>query len=171
MNDIANLYRSPDLGDDYLPGGSIQVIYGTQTGNSEELARETAKRITEIGLPVQVSDMEEFNTDDLKKIKILLVIVSTDGDGELPLMAEDLFEFLQHEVPPLNHLIFSVLGLGDTTYTEFCRAGKEFDVLLSKLGACRMFDRVDCDVDFEVDYDEWTSRLLPIIELNSQLVP
>jgi len=149
--------------------GSIQVLYGTQTGNSEELARETAKKLSDIGLPVRVCDMEEFNTDKLKEIKILLVIVSTDGDGELPLMAEDLFEFLHNEAPPLNHLSYSVLGLGDTAYIEFCKAGKDFDILLEKLGGDRILDRVDCDVDFEVDYEDWVARLLPIIKLNFRL--
>lgn len=56
MLGIEDIERAPSgLSSNCLPMGSIQVLYGTQTGNSEELARETAKKLGDIGLPVRVA--------------------------------------------------------------------------------------------------------------------
>jgi sulfite reductase (NADPH) flavoprotein alpha-component len=139
----------------------VRIIYGTHTGNSQLLAHEAADKLNGLGLPVSVCDMEDFNTDELCRIKTLLVIVSTDGDGEVPIMAEDLFEFLHKKTDlNLNSLFYSVLALGDTTYTFFCKAGKEFDLLLENLGAKRMAKRIDCDVDYEDGFELWINNVL-----------
>lgn len=139
----------------------LWILYATTTGNSEQLAKDTAEEFEKKGAEVHVSDMEDFDTAQLPRLRRLLIIVSTDGEGEVPLMAEDFLEYLQSEnAPALTQLSYSILALGDTTYFDFCQAGKSFDAALEKLGARRMADRIDCDVDFEENYKKWVATLL-----------
>nr|WKN34522.1 assimilatory sulfite reductase (NADPH) flavoprotein subunit [Tunicatimonas sp. TK19036] len=139
----------------------VWVVYGTHTGNSERLAEYTVKKAHEYGLKTQVSDMGRFKPRDLKKIKNLLVIVSTHGIGEPPVQAEALHAFLHSKkAPPLKQLAYSVLALGDTSYAHFCQTGKEFDQALEKLGGEKIHPRVDCDVDFEEEATKWIEEAL-----------
>ena len=83
----------------------------------------------------------------MKKEKYLVFLVSTDGEGEPPVAAEELYEFINSErAPNLECLHYSVLGLGDSSYKHYCKIGKDFDQRLEQLGATRIFDRVDCDL-------------------------
>lgn len=139
----------------------VRIIYGTHTGNSQMLAYETAKKLHASGLSTSVCDMEDFKIEELLHIKVLLIIISTDGDGEVPLMAEDLFEFLNEKNRNnLTHLSYSVLALGDTTYTFFCKAGKDFDHILERSGAKKITERIDCDVDYEDNFELWIGNVL-----------
>lgn len=139
----------------------VWILYGTHTGNCEKLAKQSAKRITALALEAKVFDMGCFKVRDLRNIKKLLIIVSTDGEGEPPAQAEELLEFLHSsKAPELKHIVYSVLALGDTSYTQFCETGKDFDVVLEKLGAGRINNRIDCDVDFEDDYERWIKEII-----------
>lgn len=139
----------------------VWILYGTHTGNSEQLAKESAKKIKGLGMEAQVADMGLFKARELKNITKLLVIVSTDGEGDPPVQAEGLLEFLRStKCPDLKHTSYSVLALGDSSYTQFCKTGKDFDTALEKAGAKRMHDRIDCDVDFEDDYGRWIEGVI-----------
>lgn len=140
---------------------TIWILYGSHTGNCEKLAHETSKRLSAQGKHVKVADMGSFKTKALQKITSLLVIVSTDGEGEPPPSAEDLHGFLRgSRAFSLTHMRYSVLSLGDTSYTCYCQTGREFDEALSKLGAQKISDRIDCDVDFEQGYEQWLKEVL-----------
>lgn len=146
-------------------GGMVHIIYGTHTGNTMMLADEVAERVEELGFDTKVEDMEDFDVAELPNIEMLLILVSTDGEGDPPLMSEDLLEYLQSDkAPDLSHLSYSVLALGDTTYTFFCKAGKDFDKTLGNLGATKLADRIDCDVDYEDGYAIWISKVLRMLE-------
>jgi len=139
----------------------VRILYGTHTGNSERLAKQSAKRISALGLETKVSDMGSFKVRELRDIKRVLIIVSTDGEGEPPVQAEEFLKFLRSsKAPALNHMVYSILALGDTSYTQFCQTGKDFDAVLEKLGAGRISNRIDCDVDFEDDYERWIKEIL-----------
>lgn len=139
----------------------VWILYGTHTGNSERLAKESAKKITGIGVEARVYDMGSFKTSNLKKATKLLIIVSTDGEGDPPVQAESLLEFLHsNKCPHLQHTSYSVLALGDSSYTHFCKTGQDFDEALQQAGAKRIHDRIDCDVDFEDDYARWIEEVI-----------
>jgi sulfite reductase (NADPH) flavoprotein alpha-component len=143
---------------------SILLLYGTHTGNSERLANLTVKKMTNAGIEIQVSDMCLFKGPDLKNIDVLLMIISTHGMGEPPIRASSLYNFLHsNEAPELPQLQYTVLALGDNAYKQFCQAGIDFDNALAKLGAQRMYERVDCDFDFEDDYMRWIEGVLSIL--------
>ncbi len=134
----------------------LTILYGSRTGNGEGLAKKIQKSATEKGFKVILKNMADYKTRDLQNEKNLLVIVSTHGEGEPPFSAKDLYEFIHSKrAPKLENLNFTVLGLGDSTYFHFCKAGIDFDNQLEKLGAKRVHSRATLDVDFEETVDKW----------------
>ncbi|WP_067031126.1 assimilatory sulfite reductase (NADPH) flavoprotein subunit [Allomuricauda sp. CP2A] len=151
-------------------GDPVWVLYGTQTGNSERLAKLTAERLDGLGIANMLCNMGSFNHRELRKIKRLLVIVSTQGLGEPPIEAESFHNYLHGKrAPSLKHLEYSVLALGDSSYADFCQTGKDFDRVLERLGGKRLFERVDCDVDFEDGHEEWLGGVLNEVSQSNAL--
>lgn len=140
---------------------TLTILYGTETGNAAELAKALAASATESGLAAEVIDMANYKTRRLGEEQDLLVIVSTYGEGDPPQPSVGFFEFLEgRRAPRLESLRFSVLALGDSTYEFYCEAGKRIDRRLEELGAQRLSDRVDCDVDYDDDAAAWSAALL-----------
>lgn len=139
----------------------LHILYGSHTGNCEALAHTFADKAKAKGIEVVLSDMSSFKTRDLKKVSNLAVLVSTHGIGEPPVQAEELHSFLHgKKASQLAHIKYAVLALGDSSYVDFCQTGKDFDAILEKLGAQRLCDRIDCDVDFEDEAETWQSNVL-----------
>ena len=137
----------------------ILIIFGTETGNAEELSETAAKMASDYDLIGNVMDMDDVTTDILLKTKKLMVICSTWGDGEQPVNAEDLYESTNElNEGALSELYFSVLALGDTAFDLFCESGKEWDNVLDEKGASRVIDRIDCDTDYDDDAEDWIGR-------------
>jgi len=133
----------------------LTVLYGTESGNSEGLADRTVKLAKKKGFKAKMVNMAEISPASLKKSENLFVIISTWGDGEPPESAEAFHKEFMAFSDKLDGVSFSVCALGDTSYDKFCQTGKDFDTQLAKLGAKRVTDRVDCDVDFEDAYGTW----------------
>jgi len=143
---------------------SVSILFGTQSGNSEDLAHSAAKIATEHGLEAKVLGMDECTMDDISKTERVLIICSTWGEGDMPDNAEDLWESASSdEAPRLDSTYFSVLSLGDSSYTFFCQSGKDWDKRFEELGAKRVAERVDCDVDFDDDFKKWIDVAMPEI--------
>ncbi|KKB73290.1 MULTISPECIES: assimilatory sulfite reductase (NADPH) flavoprotein subunit [Bacillus] len=139
----------------------VTILYGSQTGNAHGLAENAGKKLKEHGFEVTVSSMSDFKANQLKKIKNLLIVVSTHGEGDPPDNALSFHEFLHgRRAPKLDDLRFSVLALGDTSYEFFCKTGKDFDQRLEELGGKRLYPRVDCDVDFDEPASAWLEGVL-----------
>lgn len=139
----------------------ITILYGSQSGNAQGFAKKAGKTLEEQGFEVNVSAMSDFKTNQLKKLDNLLIVVSTHGDGEPPDNAITFHEFLHGKrAPKLDGLNYSVLALGDQSYDQFCQTGKEFDQRLKELGATAIYPRVDCDVDFEEDAQNWLAGVI-----------
>ncbi|MCY8271829.1 assimilatory sulfite reductase (NADPH) flavoprotein subunit [Bacillus sonorensis] len=139
----------------------VTILYGSQTGNAQGLAENAGKKLEERGFQVTVSSMSDFKANQLKKIRNLLVVVSTHGEGDPPDNAQSFHEFLHgRRAPKLDDLRFSVLALGDSSYEFFCKTGKDFDQRLEELGGKRLHPRVDCDVDFDDSASAWLEGVL-----------
>ena len=135
---------------------SLAILFGSQSGNSEALAAKFAKQASDYGLEGTVYDMDGFDFASLSSMKRVLIVCSTWGEGEMPDNAEDLWEVAKNASPgSLNGVHYSVLALGDTSYELFCESGKDWDEQLEKLGATRLVERVDCDVDYESMAAAW----------------
>ncbi|WP_409293848.1 assimilatory sulfite reductase (NADPH) flavoprotein subunit [Peribacillus sp. SCS-26] len=134
----------------------VTILFGSQTGNAQRLAEKSKHQLEAEGFKVTVSSMNDFKPNTLKKLNNLLIVVSTHGEGDPPDNAISFHEFLHGKrAPKLEELKYSVLALGDSSYELFCQTGKEFDQKLEELGAQRLYDRVDCDLDFDEPAQEW----------------
>jgi len=139
----------------------VTVLYGSQTGNSKKVAHQISAKVRERGFQVAVADLNDYPTKNLKSEKIALFVISTQGEGEPPIAAEEFHKWLLGtRASQLDGLQFSVCALGDRSYVQFCQTGKEIDARLEALGAKRLFDRVDCDVDFEDAVEGWLANVL-----------
>ncbi|ERN54075.1 assimilatory sulfite reductase (NADPH) flavoprotein subunit [Alkalihalophilus marmarensis] len=139
----------------------VTILFGSQTGNSQGLAKQAGKTLEEKGFQVNVTSMNDFKPNQLKKIQNLLIVVSTHGEGEPPDSALTFHEFLHgRRAPKLDDLRFSVLALGDSSYEFFCQTGKEFDQRLEELGGTRIHPRVDCDLDYDDPAAEWLDGVI-----------
>ena len=139
----------------------ITVLYGTETGNSELLAMDICKTGEQSGLECVNFGMDEIDNSDFNEIENLLIVCSTWGDGEQPDNAIDLWDYVEELGDgDLQNMKFAVLALGDTAFDLFCEAGKEWDRILEEKGASRIYDRVDCDVDYEDDAEEWIENVI-----------
>lgn len=143
---------------------TLHILYGSQTGNSESLANDAAARAKSHGLQPVVKSMDEVEVGQLAHMDYLLIITSTYGEGAMPDNAQMLWEAANGDAAPhLENVNYSVLALGDTSYDLFCQAGIDWDNRLAALGAKRLFDRVDCDVDFETPAEKWISEVIPLM--------
>lgn len=134
----------------------ITVLYGSESGNSETLAGQTAKQAKQLGFNAELVNMADTTPEKLTNSENLLVLVSTWGEGDPPETATDFHTaFMAKNAPSMRGVRFSVLGLGDTSYEHFCKMGKDFDSQLEQLGGERIFERADCDVDFDDTFAAW----------------
>jgi sulfite reductase (NADPH) flavoprotein alpha-component len=149
----------------------LHILYGSQTGNSESLANDAAACAKSHGLQPVVKSMDEVEIAQLVKMDYLLIVTSTYGEGDMPDNAEMLWEAASSDdAPRLENLKYSILALGDTSYDLFCQAGIDWDNRLEALGAERIFDRVDCDVDFETAAEKWISEVIPLMAEGAETV-
>ncbi|KAF0096237.1 MAG: cysJ [Puniceicoccaceae bacterium 5H] len=138
------------------PTVPLLILFGSESGNSEGCAQEADKAAKAAGFKSTVVDMADYDMSKIKDEENVLVIVSTWGEGEPPQNATPFYEFMMgDQAPKLEKMRFSVCGLGDTGYADFCQCGKDFDKRLADLGAERIYDRQDCDVEFEAPFREW----------------
>jgi len=135
---------------------SMSIMFGSQSGNSEDLAAKFAKRASDYGLDATVVDMDGFDLSTLPSMKRVLIICSTWGEGEMPDNAEELWQQASTDsAPKLPGMHFTVLALGDTSYEFYCESGKDWDRRFEELGATRLVERVDCDVDYDSAAAAW----------------
>ncbi|MCK5868352.1 MAG: flavodoxin domain-containing protein, partial [Candidatus Thalassarchaeum sp.] len=135
---------------------SMSIMFGSQSGNSEDLAAKFAKRASGYGLDATVVDMDGFDLSTLPSMKRVLIICSTWGEGEMPDNAEELWQQASTDsAPKLPGMHFTVLALGDTSYEFYCESGKDWDRRFEELGATRLVERVDCDVDYDSAAAAW----------------
>lgn len=144
---------------------AITLLHGSETGNAQGLAEIFEERLSNIGHNVTLKAMDEFKSKNLKNVEDLFIITSTQGEGDPPDNAAELHEFIHgRKAPKLEGVRFSVLALGDQTYEFFCQTGKDFDKKLEELGAERLYERVDCDVDYEEDAEKWMANVINTID-------
>ena len=149
------------------PDNVLNILFGTQTGNAEGLALETADVAKTYGLDTKVQGLDEVDIKDFQNMKNVIVSIATYGEGEMPDNAELFWkDLVSPEMPKLPEMRFGVLALGDTGYDEFCQAGKLIDMRLEQLGASRIISRQDCDVDYEDIAASWISDAVPKLTNN-----
>lgn len=112
---------------------AVTIISASQTGNAKGVAAKLAARLQAEGIQAQLFSAKDYKAKNIGEEKTLIIVSSTQGEGE---------------APKLDRLQFAVLGLGDSSYPNFCQAGKDFDAQLAQLGASRLLERTDADLEF-----------------------
>ncbi len=151
------------------PSGTtpLTVIFGTESGNSEELADRSVKAAKKKGFKPVLKSMADIAPGELVGCENLLVFSSTWGDGEAPEAAADFYTALMGADLDFSKVNFAVCGLGDTSYEKFCQIGKDLDARFAELGGHRVSDRADCDVDFEETYENWFAAAIAALSEKS----
>lgn len=138
----------------------LLVLFGSQTGSAEGLAKRVAKESQTRGFAPKILALNDYEQANLAAGGKAVIISSTWGDGEPPDNAVNFWSWLSAEsAPRLENLHFAVLGLGDKNYSDFCGASKKFDTRLEALGAKRLAPRCECDVDYEAPTNSWIEGL------------
>jgi sulfite reductase (NADPH) flavoprotein alpha-component len=139
----------------------LTVLYGSESGNAEALALNVRKAAARGGFAAKVLDMADVTPADLVSTGNLLVIVSTWGEGDPPQRAEAFHAALmQADALHYEKLHYAVLALGDRAYARFCETGRQFDARFAALGARRIVDLVECDLDYRKTAADWTETIL-----------
>ena len=144
------------------PSHRIAVLYASQSGTAEGLARKLAKELKAQGHVPAVSTLVGYTPAALAAEKCALILASTYGDGDAPDGVQPFYEQLCSEhFPRFEGLSYAVLALGDKHYEHFCKFGSDLDAKLTALGANPLCDRVDCDVDVDEPFERWKSAVIP----------
>jgi len=120
-----------------MPG--ISILFGSQTGYAEDIARRIFRQGKRRQLDMKISPLDNFNfTQNLPVINLAIFVISTAGQGELPSNATHFWRFLLRKSLPANFLSsmqFGVLGLGDSSFPKFNFGAKKLFRRLLQLGA------------------------------------
>ena len=139
----------------------LAIVYGSQTGNGKRIAERLGHAAEAAGLAVRVQSTRDYPIKDLAKERLLVLLLSTHGDGDPPDDARGFIEYLAGKrAPKLEQLQYSVLALGDSSYPKFCETGRQVDERLAALGARRLLPRVECDLDFERLTAPWLEQVV-----------
>jgi sulfite reductase (NADPH) flavoprotein alpha-component len=144
---------------------TLTILYSSQTGNAKGVAKKLADNAKAAGIQVNFKNVAEYKPKSLKSETHLLIVTSTNGEGEAPDDAIEFHEFLaSKKAPKLPTLQYSVLALGDSSYEFYCQTGKDFDDRLKALGATQVAPRVDCDVDYFEDATAWCTSIVETLK-------
>ncbi|KMV34437.1 NADPH-dependent assimilatory sulfite reductase flavoprotein subunit [Franconibacter pulveris] len=151
---------------------AITLISASQTGNARRVAEALRDDLLAAKLNVKLVNAGDYKFKQIASEKLLVIVTSTQGEGEPPEEAVALHKFLfSKKAPKLNGAAFAVFGLGDTSYEFFSQAGKDFDSKLAELGAERLLDRVDADVEYQAAAQEWRARVVKVLKARAPAAP
>ncbi|MCZ8114249.1 assimilatory sulfite reductase (NADPH) flavoprotein subunit [Silanimonas sp.] len=144
---------------------TLTIVYGSQTGNAKRAAEALLAESGTRGLKARLLRADAYPLAELKRETQLVVVISTQGDGDPP---DDARGFVEHLVgrraPKLESLRFAVLGLGDSSYAKFCEIGRVLDARLAELGGTRLAPLGEADVDVDTVAVPWRADVLRALE-------
>jgi sulfite reductase (NADPH) flavoprotein alpha-component len=139
----------------------LTVLFATESGNAEALADAARKAAGKLGFAARALDMADATPAQVAGAQNLLVIASTWGEGDPPQRAIDFHAALMaDDAPRFDGVRYAVLALGDRAYAKFCETGRLFDERFAALGAMRVADRIECDLDYEAPANAWVEATL-----------
>lgn len=142
----------------------ITLAYGTETGNSKKLAVELAGIIKKKGIQVKLADLSRYKPKDLAKEDLFFIIISTQGEGDPPILAKKFYDHIHENDLNISNLKFGVLALGDSSYPLFCKTGEDIDSRFEILGAQRILPLKKCDIDYEEEAHTWAEHILDVAD-------
>ena len=165
----------------------LWLLYGSQTGNAQEVAFDLAFEARRRLIDVNVFALDEV-LDDILEIRVAVFVVATTGYGEVPDNMKRFWRGIMSKSLKsdfLKNLSFTVFGLGDSTYQNFNVVGRKLWVRAKALGATPIIEKGlgdDIhDFSYEAEFHPWCENLfkglvqyfplLPQIEVIEGLLP
>lgn len=150
----------------------VTVLSASQTGNAKSVANKLAERLKAEGINVNRVSLTDYKAKNIADEKLVLLVSSTQGEGEAPEEGVVLLKLLNgKKAPKLEGLQFAVLGLGDSSYPNFCQAGKDFDSRFAALGGSRLLEVGLADLDFRATADKWIDDITAIVKEKAAASP
>ncbi|KKA29517.1 hypothetical protein TD95_001577 [Thielaviopsis punctulata] len=131
-----------------LQSRSVLVGYGTEMGNSLDLAEQLSRMAQRLRFKVDLREMNSVQLSSLFKYSLVLFVVSTTGLGEMPKNASVFWKrLLRKKLTPgcLSGVNYAIFGLGDSSYQQFNWASLKLSKRLTQLGATEMLERGEAD--------------------------
>ena len=143
----------------------LTVLFGTMTGNAEDLATQIQEKADELGFETSLKDLADYPATELAGESEVAIVISTWGEGDPPDEAETFYyDIVDEKVAGLGKLKYTIVALGDSSYDDFCGCGRKLDESLTKQGAKRVMDRIDLDIDFEDGFEAWLEKYAAYLE-------
>lgn len=144
---------------------TVTIISASQTGNARRLSEQLRERLVGEKINVNLVNAGDYKFKQINQEKLLVIVASTQGEGEPAEEAVALYKYLfSKKAPDLSQTEYAVFALGDSSYEKFCQAGKDFDSQLALLGAKSLFERIDADVEYQSIANEWVDNLTRILK-------
>ncbi len=168
---LAGMFSSaPQAAIEAKPSRRIAVLYASQSGTAEGQARKLARELKAQGHTPAVATLAGYTPAALAAESCALILASTYGNGDAPDGVGPFYEQLCLEhFPRMEKLSYAIFALGDRHYEHFCKFGKDLDARLAALGANRLADRVDCDVDLDEPFAQWKTAMIARLNEDSLL--
>ncbi|KAK4230098.1 NADPH-dependent diflavin oxidoreductase 1 [Podospora fimiseda] len=126
-----------------IPGRSLIVLYGSETGNAQDIAIELGQMAQRLHFQTTVDEMDDFKLSDLLRASLVIFVTSTTGQGDMPKNTLKFWKNLRREKLTNSNCFqsvkFTIFGLGDSSYQKFNWAARKLQVRLLQLGASEFF--------------------------------
>lgn len=162
-----------------LSGPPLTILFASDGGNAENLAKRLGKRGKARGLKTLVMSMEDYPIEDLSNEENIALITSTAGQGEFPQNGHAFWQTVKNSTDiDLASVSYSVFTLGDSHYWPrkedrhyYNKPGKDLDRRFADLGGKRLADiglGNDQDPDgYQTAYSEWEPKIWTALGVDS----
>ncbi|KAK5073616.1 NAPDH-dependent diflavin reductase [Lithohypha guttulata] len=127
---------------------SALILYGTETGNSQDIAYELGQCLERIHFATKIRELDGVSIPDLPQYDLLVFAISTTGQGDFPSNARKFWLSLLRKKLPLSILSavkYGLVGLCDSSYPKFNLAGRKLNKRLQQLGATSLLSPCEAD--------------------------
>lgn len=138
----------------------ITLAFGTETGNAKRLATQLATSAKKQGIQVKLTGADQYRITDLPKEEYFFLVISTQGDGEPPILAKKFYDHILNTQFDLSKVHFGILGLGDSSYPEFCKTAEDLQARFIELGGKEFYPIQKCDTDYQSDAESWFDAVI-----------
>ncbi len=144
----------------------LDILYATQTGNAETVAKKLQLLAKNQGFHVNLVEMNYHNINTFRQLRNVAIVTSTYGNGEVPDMGIDFWEELKSSKVEMTNLRYGLIALGDKSHEIFCGAGKAISKKLDELKCTKVIQNLECDGDTEGTY-EWSIKFLEKLKIKA----
>lgn len=151
-------------------GRSALVLFGTETGTSQDLAEETGRVLERLRFHVDVTDCDNATHSHFLTYDLTVILISTTGQGDFPSNARKLWmSLLRKRLPAtlLTGVRYALVGLCDSSYLKFNYAARKLGKRLRQLGADEIIETCEADEQDDDGTDglflPWLNRFVSVV--------